>query len=78
MSIELTPIQITITKNKKQLVGFLHPHTDQIFIFKDINRQARLQLFGSFRNIHTEENDLQVYDTLSNLQKQGAILQTLN
>ena len=61
-----------------ELIGFHDTETDKIYVLKDKYAQIRLQMFGSFRYLHITEDDLEVYELLTNLQRKGAILRVLN
>ena len=61
-----------------ELIGFHDTDTDKIYVLKDKYAQIRLQMFGSFRYLHVTEDDLEVYDMLTNLQRKGVILHVLN
>lgn len=45
------------TSGIKQLY-FHNPQTDNIYILKNISYHNRLRMFGSFRNIYVDEDDL--------------------
>ena len=62
---ELIPLITNCDGNKR--LFFHRPKTDELYILKNIGYHNRLKMFGSFRNIHVEENDLLLQGKKSDL-----------
>ena len=58
---ELLPL--VLSKDGSEKLMFYREKTDQLFLLKDAVLHNRLQMFGTFREIHLSEDDI-VFDCL--------------